>query len=201
MFGRNPRILDLRVRGSVSSGVVVSMRAHARSLVAKIQLADRLPSSSLSLEREAISLLARWLARRYTRPAWPDEFNRRLDQQRKRLDALFKSQSSKGITGIWIALDPLDDELTQAAPYRMVIWLTVREEDRMNVTASRVALAFEQKLAATLKDCPGLVLATPIEIRSEADFTLADQRLFRRLDRDYRSLAPDPGGDLAPDET
>ena len=61
-----------------------------------------------------------------------------------------------------------------------------------------MALAYEQRLKDILQSCAGIRLQG-IEVRSEADISLDDLRLMKRLDLDYRSHAPKPGGALPPE--
>lgn len=63
------------------------------------------------------------------------------------------------------------------------------------------ASEFSNRLKAIIDDCDGVKLVgNGIVVRSEEDVTLDDMRYLRRLDRDYRSQAPKPGGDLPPPE-
>jgi len=197
-FGRNPRQLDLPlVTGE--RDLYASLRIHDRAQIRKERLASCSPSLSCRLDPSSITLLASWVSKRYTRPAWPDAFNGRLRTIEDRLDRLFKSEPSKPITGIFLILDPEKDELPPDQDYRTEIWLTVRAESRMNPAESRLANDFCARLRGIFKDCAGIVLCgNEVEVRSEADVTLDDLRYMRRFDRDYRSVALRPGGATPP---
>ena len=71
----------------------------------------------IRLEPDNARLLSRWIAERYTRPAFPDAFNARLDTVAGRLERLYKSQEGEIVTGVF--LEVADDEIVDCAnhPY------------------------------------------------------------------------------------
>lgn len=194
-FGRNPREIDLPLMNTDGG---VSMRICDRVFVSKDDLSAYRPSTT-TLDPTDITLLATWIAKRYTRPAWPDAFNDRLRSVDNRLERLFKTETSRPITAILLMLDRPGEELSEGEDYDIAVWLTVSVESRMDGVASGQAASFEQRFIDIMKSCKGIKLRE-IEIRSEADVSLDDLRHFRRFDRDYRSIAPKPGGQLAPNE-
>jgi len=194
--GKNPRQLDLiLMHGDVHKHVCFD--ARKRLMVRKEVLASHSPDHQLS--PESTDLLVRWVAKRYTRVAWPDQFNERLKTISTKLERLFKDDTGKSVTAIWLRLDPLREELPSDENYRLMVWLTVSAETRLDAAESRRVQQFENRFRELLDHCKGIDLEE-IETRSESDVTLEDLRQFRRFDRDYRSLAPTPGGATAPDE-
>lgn len=194
-FGRNPRELDLELEGRTDA---VTFRIRERVSISKERLASHRPAP-VALAPDDVALLAKWIAKRYTRPAWPDAFNERLRAVDARLERLFKSDAGIPITSILLMLDRPDDELPEGEPYRLAAWLTVSADSLMNDVASKRAQEFERRFKEILDDCDDIELQE-IEVRSEDDVTMADLREFRRFDRDYRSVAPKPGGQLPPNE-
>lgn len=196
-FGRNPRELDLEIVGRTGA---VTFRIRERVMASKEHLAAHRPAPVALVPRD-MALLAKWIARRYTRPAWPDAFNERLRAVDDRLERLFKSGAGVPITSILLRLEPEDDELAEGEPYRLAAWLTVSADSLMNDAASKCAYEFERRFKEILGSCDGIVLEEEgTEVRSEDDVTMADLRELRRFDRDYRSAAPKPGGQLPPNE-
>ena len=92
-------------------------------------------------------------------------------------------------------LNPEDDELDDAVDYHAVLWFACRpdvfESTEANAEANLVASGF----CAVLKSCAGIVV-DDWEVRSHEDITLADLELMKRLDFDFRSEAPKPGGSV-----
>jgi hypothetical protein len=196
-FGRHPRRLDLPL---VGHNGCVALEIRDRIVVPKQALAKLQPSVTLELDPTAVRMLANWVARRYTRPAWPDAFNQRLVAINDDLDRLCKGHASRLISGIWLDLAPPAAELTAGENYKVSVWLTVEPETRSDAARDAEARDFEARFGAALSKCPGIEVLE-VELRDERDFSLNDLRHFRRLDRDYRSVAPKPGGAKAPPET
>jgi hypothetical protein len=198
LHGRNPRLIDIPVVAPVGRYLHISV--HDRFRIEKHDLAAHAPSATITLDREMTSQLAKWIAKRYTRVAWPDAFNERLAAVDDKLERLFKSDSGKVITGIWLNLDPVDEELDWNRDYRLAVWLTMRSDSMMDRNEVRRGEEFEQRLRQLLGSCKGIELYE-IDIRKESDVSLEDLRLLRRLDKDYRSIANSPGGALPPERS
>jgi len=196
LHGRNPRLIDIPVVAPVGRYLHISV--HDRFRIEKHDLAAHAPSTTITLDREVTSQLAKWIAKRYTRVAWPDAFNERMATVDDKLERLFKSDNGKVITGIWLMLDPVDEELAEDRDYRLAVWLTMSSESMMDKTEVRRGEEFEKRLQQLLKSCNGIDLCE-IELRKESDVSLEDLRLFRRFDKDYRSIAASPVGALPPE--
>jgi hypothetical protein len=195
--GRNPRLLDIALRDGGGEGVV-AFRILDRVSLDKIKLATLVPSPTLALPKESLHCLIGWVAKRYTRPAFPDAFNERLETVRERLDRLVKSDVSKVITGIYVLLVQGDQELPADEDYKVVVWLAVTDATMADAAAYESAQTFETRLRSVLEACRGIKLEAPLELRSESDISIADLRIMKRLDMDYRSLGAKPGGALPP---
>src|SRR5690349_20762661 len=74
--GKNPRVLHIQL----ADGSFLEIDLRHRRSVAKERLLEAQPSS-LTLKTAGVRLLSKWLGKRYSRPAFPDAFNRRLDKQ------------------------------------------------------------------------------------------------------------------------
>jgi hypothetical protein len=196
LHGRNPRTIDLPAASPTGRHLRASI--HDRFRIEKQILAADVPSTRIRLDRGTTSQLAKWIAKRYTRVAWPDTFNERLATIDDKLERLFKSDNGKVITGIWLMLDPADDELAEDREYRLAVWLTMTSDSMMDTKEIRRGEDFEGRLKELLESCKGIELCE-IELRKESDVSLEDLRHFRRFDKDYRSIAATPRGALPPE--
>jgi hypothetical protein len=196
LHGRNPRTIDLPAAAPAGRHLRASI--HDRFRIEKQDLAADTPSTTIVLARGTTSQLAKWIAKRYTRVAWPDAFNERLATIAEKLERLFKSDNGKVITGIWLMLDPADDELAEDRKYRLAVWLTMTSDSMMDAKQVHRGEEFERRLKELLGSCKGIELCE-IELRKEADVSLEDLRHFRRFDKDYRSVAATPRGALPPE--
>jgi hypothetical protein len=193
MYGRNPRELDF----NLSIGAV-KLCACNRISIEKRKLAKHQPVAEM-IDRSIVSTLTKWFAKRYTRAAWPDEFNRRLQKVDNKLEKLLKTTNGQEISSILFMLEPRMEELADNVPYKLSIWLTVPVKINMDAETTIRSHIFETKLRGIINECEGVDLKE-IETRSEADVSMDDLRFFERFDCDYRSIAPKPGGCLPPDE-
>lgn len=188
--GHNPRSLDIEVRvGAPPTHAALAIADRVK--VPKASLAALSPSSDFVLAGQAVTLLAGWVAKRYTRQAWPDAFNKRLSGSvGKKLENLFKSEAARVISGIWFYLDPLEEELAPEQDYHLSVWLTVKMSVVTSDSEYKSATDFESRLRDLLTKCKGIDLRGS-EVRSETDVSLDDLHYYRRFDRDYRSVSPD----------
>lgn len=186
-YGRNPRLLHLRTIGEDGPGPWLHVSIHDRFRVGKETLIGMTVDEELRLQPDDTRLLNRWIAKRYTRPAFPDAFNARLDAVGGRLERLYKSLEGEIVTGVF--LDVADDENVDDVPYEIAVRITARIEAWENEVTRAALSRFEERLSTILDDCPGVIVADDdIQILPEDDLTLGDLRRFRRLDRDYRSV-------------
>ena len=186
-YGRNPRLLYLQTIGEDGPGPWLHVSIHNRFRVGKETLIGMTVDEELRLEPDDARLLNRWIAKRYTRPAFPDAFNARLDAVGGRLERLYKSLEGEIVTGVF--LEVADDENVDDVPYEIAVRITARIEAWENEVTRAALSRFEERLSTILDDCPGVIVADDdIQILPEDDLTLGDLRRFRRLDRDYRSL-------------
>lgn len=73
---KNPRTLHIMLAGETNK--YVEFISTNKQCVSKRELAEYQPDKHLHLEPESKTIFQRWLASRYRRPAFPDEFERRL---------------------------------------------------------------------------------------------------------------------------
>jgi hypothetical protein len=76
---KTPRALHLEFRTS-EGPVFVELAARNKIRVLKTALADEIPNPEFELDPGNRSILQRWLAARYRRSAFPDEFEKRLNE-------------------------------------------------------------------------------------------------------------------------
>ena len=185
--GRNPRLLHLQTVGETGPGPRLHISIHDRFRIGKETLTGTAVDAELRLNPSDVRLLGRWIAKRYTRPAFPDAFNARLVAVDGRLERLHKSEEGEIVTGVF--LDVTDDENVDNVVYGIAVRITARTDAWDDEVTLAALSRFEERFSTILDDCPGVVITDDdIQTLPEDDLTLADLRRFRRLDRDYRSL-------------
>ena len=216
--GRNPRrlVLDLPGRGPVS------IEQWHRIRIPRALCYGHQPVASVT--GRDMDILRRWAGRRYTRAAFPDAFNRRIDncdKGEKKLEKLCGSADALPVSGIYFRCS--DDEIADLQiPYKIIIRVVypvvedpVTREFMVLQEVKRTADAFAEKLdkvfsgdtaehnakpeqeAKRWKGIPGIVI-DEIKAIPETAMTLHDLRVYKRFDKDYRSGVDRPTAAVLP---
>lgn len=104
---KSPRKLHIELK---NEGGIVFAEFHAKNkiTIAKEQLAKFLPNNALNLDAENVNIFQRWLALRYRRSAFPDEFEKRLKSKPNKLDEKISNILRKqgiSITAVFFDVD------------------------------------------------------------------------------------------------
>ncbi len=196
--GRNPRRLVLTIPGRG----LMAAEQWRRLRISKRLFHGQEPQGQVAVPD--VICLRRWLGRRYTRAAFPDAFNDRLDASRKvrdKLDRLWASENAKAISGIYIRFIDEDVKLgdreitSPDEPYRIEVRVTYPvDTDPVTGIAvvSTATKAAAEKVFETFDMMIDMVDGIEMDDGKpipETDFTLHDLRSYLRFDRDFRSNA------------
>jgi hypothetical protein len=183
--GKNPRVLQLW--GETANGKqLFQISVHNRFRMPRITLESGSPETACRFSRDDIRIIAFWIAKRYTRSAFPTAFNNRIP------DGIIKklrkglSKNGQDISGIFVTFFGSDSELADDQDYQIAIRIVVPPEaavDQNRETRAIIALTEIQQLLA---QCKGIELVD-IRLESETEFTLEDLKLSRAWDFDYLS--------------
>ncbi len=138
-----------------------------------------------------LRLVLRWFLKRYTRPAFPDSFNGRLELKRKEQERLAKSELSKHVS--IVLFDVSTDEYPPDRPYELQIIIGV-SVGTTNEMQERMERAFEAAFSVD-----GIEIHD-IAVRDEDDITLRILRSYKRWDQDFRSYPESTDAALPPAE-
>ncbi len=198
--GRNPRRLHIETIGPRETVAWLDITIHDRFRIEKKALAGVSVDDTHWMKAGEVRLLGRWLAKRYTRPAFPDAFNQRLEHVDKKLEALFKSRDGRVVTGIYVAVS--EEEYLDERAYEIGVRITANIEVWEKKESLKLLQNFENRFAWIVESCPGIqMLEDDIVAVPEDDLTVADLRRFKRLDKDYRSIPLQPPVLLPVDST
>lgn len=175
-FAKNPRRLHMEV----ATGPV-EVRIGEIFTVDRTLLARTTPDSTITEPQRR--MLASWLAARYARPAFADEFNRRLSAARRGIERALKL-GGRHVSGIYVATTL--EELPPESPYRVAVAFTMTTDDfdvpEFFAEASGAGDAIAELLAAAEG-----VEVTSLQTVSEREISLAHLRIYARWD--YESLS------------
>lgn len=209
-YAKNPRRLHLEYEQTAGGSLILELLHSERRNVQKDQFARHaVRDTSLSLTADQKRILKQWLAARYGRPAFPNEFERRL---RKRLNGLSVVQQierileahARHLVGLFFDLgDHRRDELPPGEPYVLSIAVVydAREEGvRAMESASRVASDLRNlfEISYGPSDIATDIALEKCEAVADSFITLADLRRVDQWRLEYVSLRDGDHGDYLP---
>lgn len=146
------------------------------------------------LDARLTEAIGRWVAKRYTRAAFPDEFNRRTDAARDKLADLFKKQGDL-ILSIYIRIEPEDTELVDE-DYRIMLYAICQREDWEEAKSRAAATKLVEQIGIKLAECEGILVDECVLV-PEHRFSLEDLRETDRWDYDYLTYRGGSTGTVA----
>lgn len=196
---KNPRRLHLPCTENGST-IYLDLRARDKRGLPKENLATHLPNANMALTPEGSSILQRWLAARYRRSAFPEEFERRIDETGldKRIAKILEPLGTH-LIAIFFDVDE-GRELERKGSddlYALRIDLLYSTEldpvaalDAAEQASSAISAAFRDRCFVTGKGWQGLELVSCEPISDEA-MTYRMSTQLKRWNAEYLSLRAD----------
>ena len=128
-------------------------------------------------------LICEWVAKRYIRPAFPDEFNRRIREQATQIQKFFK-RNGHHFSQILIHCAPERDELSNGEKYDLTVWMVVLSPHEPGSPEAGAMDALIKDFHKILEGCPD-IRTDDCRSVTEDDVTLGHLRLFSEWDFDY----------------
>jgi hypothetical protein len=182
--------------------VPVELIATDKVRLPKQRVLDTAPRGTWSLEPEDLVTLQQWLASRYRRAAFADEFERRLKEKPARLDRKIVAALKGAGPHVLAVFFDVDEghEVARSGPddvYQLSIALlydSTKDEPTAFAAAEHAANAIEDGFEHAFFDGKAwhqiqLLSCTPV---SDNVMTIAESRLLKRWRLDHMSLEDDP---------
>lgn len=178
--GKNPRILQFPVGERYFEA-----SCHDRVRIDRRILTQVKPCIVHALTGNTVGLIREWIAKRYIRPAFPDNFNQRIHRsaQGKEINKILESHGDL-YRDIYLSCEPNSEELSHEQSYKVMVWVAMSADDFNETDKRHRALEGCQKLEKAFNNCPGIELVN-CELRSESEITLDDLLFFKTWDYDY----------------
>jgi hypothetical protein len=183
----------LHIRGCKNGKeTFIELAAVAKALIQKADLAGHMPDDSFVVDGQNLSILRSWLAARYRRSVFADEFNDRMKATglAEKLTSLGK-QYGDLVTMVGLTVD--GGTLTERKkddPYKLSVVFVHLPGDDAEVTADRMeelVKKFQDSATDCLKDGGQLILKGCVAV-SEDDLRVSRQRLLSEWDLEYLSM-------------
>lgn len=177
MHGRNPRLLHFQA----TDGRWFEAWAWNQIAIPRDHLAEKAAAVAVELAPKVLRCVIDWLAKRFTRIAFPDNFNDALKPQSKAIGKLLK-KNHELFTEILLHISPFD-ELRTNQHYELACYLLMAAEVHDEPKQLAEACAVAAKLEKLFKDCKlGVMECSPV---SEATLTVAELNELVHWDYDH----------------
>lgn len=171
--GRNPRKLHLENNGQILEFII-----HNRFFVKKDSLIGFKFSDVLfELSPDNTKILKKWLGNRYTRAAFPDEFNTRL--AKAKVSKLTEKGISSRVSHIFFEVE--DRELPSEEIYQLNVMVVV--DNSYDVNKNDIEDAYFE----VFEHIEGI--ETNLRVVTEDEVTLKDLQNYKRWDKDSISFS------------
>jgi hypothetical protein len=187
--GKHPRQIQFEITNSETKKIFEAS-VHDRFRIDRKELANHLPQKDLVLSQETVRDIKHWLARRYVREGFPNEFERRVSSLKSKLTSKVFSNPKKG--GLFTAIFLLTNEaeLDEDEIYEVIMWLTMTSDDYSSQKTKEDVLKLAGQIAAAMNECKGIKVVN-FDVKSEADVSLEERKQLKRWDYDALSFAED----------
>ena len=184
MQGKNPRSIQIPIT-SEGDLQICQLSIHDRGRLNRGELSTVDPDNRLALQPRDIRLLGDWVGNRYTRSAFPDAFNQRLEDPSKKADrrqlrALLEANGRR-VAGIFVRLSS-ERELEPHEDYGIIMWIVIESEIFDNEEA---LFRLEEELlipfTRLLGGFPG-IRVDDCTLTAKSEFSLEDLEETRRLE-------------------
>lgn len=182
---KNPRKLHLELNIQ-SSPTPFELKIVDRAFLDRALLLQNKPAQDACLKDSQKATLVRWLANRYMGQALPDQFEKRIDPVRDKLNKLLSKPEANGMLAIYIELDP-KNELENDKNYALTVAL-VYEETALSILIDKDSLDnYVKEMKVVFQKTSGINISDVIPL-SEKSFTLYQQRRMIRWRSDHCSF-------------
>ena len=171
--GKNPRKLHLENNGQILEFII-----HNRFFIKKESLASFEFSDTLfEITADNTKVLRKWLGNRYTRAAFPDEFNKRL--KNAKVEKITEKGISSRVSHIFFEVE--DRELLSEEIYQLNVMVVVDNSDDVNKND------IEDAYFEVFEHIEGI--ETNLRVVTEDEVTLKDLQNYKRWDKDSISFS------------
>jgi hypothetical protein len=196
-WAKSTRTLQVEIK-KAGEPAIIQLGANNKQAVSKERLAPFEPDGRYTLESRQLAALREWLAARYNRTAFPDEFNRRLDASGapEKLKKLLAT-STDLISFIYFDLKGRErDELPAEVPYDLAVVLVHfpgEEPSEVSDKADELADRIDTALNAKLVDPKCGIAFKGCMTVSEDDIRLGEAQTLMRWRLDFITLKAGAG--------
>lgn len=159
------------------------LTAHAikdRYIIPRDELLKTSPDTERYFDQDTVSRIGWWYSLRYSRPAWPEAFVKRINPKRDDFETILRGLNPDiDDVEVRIALSQSDEELPDDRHYSVIVWFVV-DEVRWNAEndplRSKVPIIFS-KFIEMLGACHNIDIHEDSDVVGGSDFTWQQTRI------------------------
>jgi hypothetical protein len=179
-----------------SKRTVVDLEIQQKISIRKENLADHIPDQAIRLSRREKTILKAWLAARYSRPSFPDEFDKRLTHDARKTYEKFVrifKRHSNSLVAVYFDVDE-EERRGPEDVYALSIYLVYNVEkdggkNAATSAAAEIKQVFQEEFLATGKWLNiELIHCDPV---AESALSIWSARYFKKWHLDHLSLRDD----------
>jgi hypothetical protein len=185
--GKHPRQIQFEIAvGETKKFFEASV--HDRFRAERGLLAVYSPRKDWALSPPTTRDIKHWLARRYVREGFPNEFEKRVSGLKSKLTSKVFPDPKRGglFTAIFLLMD--ERELPEDESYQIIMWLTMTMDNYDAREKRGVVEKLASEIADAMNECDGIDVVN-FEVKSEADVSLEERNQLKRWDYDALSFA------------
>lgn len=186
-FNKNPRRLHCNLESSMTNGFCIELLAYEKFSIAKSKIPEGIsPDPGIRFSNDELFFYVEWLSGRYKRPAFPSEFDTRInnewDRNKRKKTAL---QVSENVMGIYAKVYP-DAEIEADKKYNVdLLAIVVPGLDKESEDYAKID-KFLKKYKEVLEKAKMDV--GPIQILPESKISLSTFKQYKRFNLDELSF-------------
>ncbi|EKO3786478.1 hypothetical protein V9R59_002750 [Vibrio harveyi] len=188
---KNERVLNFTASaGTISSNFEVTtgeLGFFDRSL-----LLNAKRSTQFETSKPEQLVVGKWISRRSTQPTYPDNFNNRVNRNKK--DDLFK-KSSDTVAAFYIRISPADKELSSNENYNVSIIAAIEDSKMRQARKDKLDVTLHDRVKKALPSKNGLIIDS-FDMMPESEITLGMLRNYVQWADEYFSFRNNPYSSL-----
>lgn len=186
-FNKNPRRLHCNLESSMANGFCIELLAYEKFSIAKSQIPEGIsPDPGIKFSDNELFFYVEWLSGRYKRPAFPSEFDIRINKvwnkEKRKKEA---SKVSENVMGIYAKVYP-DTEIEADEKYDVdLLAIVVPDLDKQGKDYIKI-----EELLKKYKEFleKAKMKVGPIQILPESKISLSTFKQYKRFNLDELSF-------------
>lgn len=188
--GKNPRKFHLQVLKDGSNKYLECL-IYDKFFLSREHLANSIPISNFRIKDEDLPPFIQWIAKRYTRSAFPDAFNKRTRSVINGIKSILKNDGGESF-GLFVRLNT-DRELDESEEYKLILNILFHPKYSNDFSIAKFDSCLE-KIEDQFSRVKGVALVQAQRLSID-ELTYFEFLLLKKWDFDYISLGVNADGE------